>query len=492
MSFGKKYLYNGEAGISPIHMLILIVFFNSLSVQGQSAEEAIQKKAEPKRTLTLKDCLLIAAENNHRLKAAGYSVQISESKKKQAESANWPQLTLKAAYSLTDQDPVFAIPSFKMSLPQMNLGGMALSLPDFEVPRQDIKMMDRQNIHALLEMTFPLYTGGKIQALNEQALQGIEISRQDHRKTRLEIQYDVTRYYYSVLLSRKIYDIASSTLERLEMTLKLTESTYKNGSGKTTKLDYLKNKVIVDQVRSIVSEMKKNVSLSKEALAFTLGIKSDFDVPDEEIPFIKFRTELAAAESPVHNRNADLGKINAALLYYQAKVDEAYSGFMPKVGIAGTFAQNINSYKSGISNNTNAQMWMLSLGVEIPLFEGYRTSNEVSEARINLNKAEEEKKLLQDAISLQVKEARQRIETAEENVNNAMQAKLTATENRSLNERAFQQEMAEAKDLIEAQIMESIMEVQYLKSLYDHAEAEAYLDLLTGNELLSNEPMVEK
>ncbi|MGE5498254.1 MAG: TolC family protein, partial [Syntrophothermus sp.] len=208
--------------------------------------------------------------------------------------------------------------------------------------------------------------------------------------------------------------------------------------------------------------------------------------------FKKFHTELVSAESPLQTRNADLGKINAALLYYQAKVDEAYSGFMPKVGIAGTFAQNINSYKSGITNSTNAQMWMVSLGVEVPLFEGFRTSNEVSEARINLNKAEEEKKLLQDAIDLQIKEVRQRIKTSEENVDNTMQAKLTAAENRSLNERAFQQEMAEAKDLIEAQIMESIMEVQYLKSLYDHAEAEAYLNFLTGNEAYLNEPMVEK
>jgi outer membrane protein TolC len=307
----------------------------------------------------------------------------------------------------------------------------------------------------------------------------------------MEIQYDVVRYYYSALLSRKVYEIGNEALERLEATLKLIESMYQNGSGKVTKLDYLKNKVMVDQVRTIVTEMKKNVSLPMDALAFTLGTGYEFALPDEEIPFDQQKVELADLGHENYMNNPDLAKLNSVRELYQAKADEAYSGYLPKILLSGSVAQNINSYKSGISNKYNAQMWTISLGAEIPVFDGFRTANEVDEAKVLLRKTEEERSLLKDAIMLQVKEALKRIEVSEENVSNTRQASFSANESRTLFEKAFKQDMAEAKDLVEAQIMESLMAVQYQKALYDHIEAVAYLDFITGKARIPfTKPMV--
>jgi outer membrane protein TolC len=126
------------------------------------------------------------------------------------------------------------------------------------------------------------------------------------------------------------------------------------------------------------------------------------------------------------------------------------------------------------------------VGVEIPIFNGFRTSAEVDENEAELKKINEQKILLHDAIILQIKEIVDKIETTVETVNNAQQAKLTAEDNSSLTEKAFQQDMAEAKDLVEAQIMESLMDVQYQKALYDHIEAEASLDLIIGNIINQN------
>lgn len=461
-----------------IKTLLLVIIVNFTN--GFPQEINSKQKQEQVKIFSLNDCLKIALENNHKIKAQKQGILISEARKKQAESGYWPQVSAKAAYSFFDQDLIFSIPEFRMNIPQISMQGFSISLPPFNVPQQDIKLMDNHNVEGFLEMSLPIYTGGKIKALNQQAENGMEISRQDYRKSNLEIRYDITRYYYSALLTRKIYKIATEALERLEITLKLTQSAYENGSGKVTKLDYLKNKVVVDQVRTVVTEMKKNVTLSIDALAFTMSTTINFDIPDEELPFIQ---ENYSSEDSVNSGNPDLAKANAALFYYQAKIDEANSGYLPKIGLTGMFAQNINSYKSGITNKFNNQIWMLSLGAEIPIFNGFRTSNEVNEAKIQLLKTKEEKLLLQDAITLQIKEAVKRIEISAENVNNILQAKSTASEHRSLTERAFTQDMVEAKDLIEAQIMESLLEAQYQKALYDHIEAGAYLNLLTGKDL---------
>ena len=45
--------------------------------------------------------------------------------------------------------------------------------------------------------------------------------------------------------------------------------------------------------------------------------------------------------------------------------------------------------------------------------------------------------------------------------------------------------MVEAKDFIESQIIESFMNAQYQKALYDHIEAQAYLNFIVGKKLIT-------
>ena len=65
----------------------------------------------------------------------------------------------------------------------------------------------------------------------------------------------------------------------------------------------------------------------------------------------------------------------------------------------------------------------------------------------------------------------------------AREAFQAARENRELNVRAYQDELVETKDVLEAQLTESFMEAQFLKSLYDHAESQYHLDFVVGKEV---------
>jgi outer membrane protein len=466
-------------GVPCIALLIMIIGISNTFSQETSS--AISKKI-----FTLNDCIKIALENNHKIRSSKEGVNVANAQKKQAESGYWPQISGKAAYTVTNNDLLFILPSFKMSIPPISLLGYSLSLDNIEVPQENVKLMDNQNVHATIELTYPIYTGGKVQALNKEAENGIDIAKQETKKSSLEVIYDVKRIYYGALAAKKIYKIGSDALERLNVTLELTESVYKNGSGKTTRLDYLKNKVIVDAVKTIVNELKGNVKITRDALTFTLGTNDDFDLPDDELPFTVHSFNVDSLLSIAYGNNPDWMKVTSATSVYKSKIDEANSGYLPSVALIGSFDQNFNSYKYGIVNKNNSTIWTIGLGAEIPIFNGFRTSGEVEENEAQLKKITEQKFLLHDAIILQINGEVSKIENATENVNNALQAKLTADENSSLTERAFQQDMAEAKDLVEAQIMQSLMDVQYQKALYDHLEAEANLDLLIGNDINLN------
>ena len=465
-----------------IIILTSIVYFGTSTAQSINSDSI---KSSNIKSLTLDNCLKIALENNHKIKAAKYGVEVAKAQKKQAESAYYPQIDINAAASLNDQNPLFIMPAFKMNLPSLPIPGLDLNLGAIDVPQQNVKLMDNKNIHGTIELLYPLYTGGKIASLNDQARNGIEVANQDYLKNDLEVKYETTKYYYAVVLTKNLYEIGKEALGRMEGTLTITENMYKNGSGSTTKLDYLKNKIMVDQVRTIVTELKKNVKTAKDALIFSLGNEDQFEVQADSIPFDSLNFELNDIINSVYITNTDWRKVHSAMQIFKEKIDEAKSEYLPSFALFAKLDQNFNPYEYGIVNKDNSTMWTVGLGMSLSIFNGFRTDNEVNQAEFELKKLEEQKNLLHDGILFQIKDALNKIKIAKENVVNTCEAKNSAGENCSLNERAFNQDMVKAKDLIEAQIIESLMKAQYQKALYDHIEAQAYLNFIVGKKLIS-------
>ena len=62
-------------------------------------------------------------------------------------------------------------------------------------------------------------------------------------------------------------------------------------------------------------------------------------------------------------------------------------------------------------------------------------------------------------------------------------ALAAARENRRLNERAYQSQLVEVEDLVEAQVTESLMDALYLKVRYDHLVSRTELEITVGREL---------
>ncbi|MDZ7582117.1 MAG: hypothetical protein U5R30_16445 [Deltaproteobacteria bacterium] len=81
---------------------------------------------------------------------------------------------------------------------------------------------------------------------------------------------------------------------RMEATLNLTETMYKEGSGTVKKTDWLDNKVMVDSLRSMVAALEKNELMAQAALANSMGLPwHDSVTPtDREMPFAPFFGQL--------------------------------------------------------------------------------------------------------------------------------------------------------------------------------------------------------
>ena len=443
--------------------------------------------------LTLDECIEIALKNNRRRPASQLAVALAEAQHQQALSAYWPQVHAEATYNWMDHDPNFVFPASSIQTPAITgvvatpLGPLPVNVPaqSITVPQQNVKLMDRATLATSLNLTLPVYTGGLRSALVRQAERGIDIAKQEARRTDLELIYDVRRMYYGAVLARELHRLSQEALDRLGVTLELTERLYQAGSERVKKTDYLRNKTAVEALRSMTAALVGNVSLAKAALTNTMGLAWERSVEPVAgvIPFLPMAGDLGALVGDAYTFNPDWAKIEEALKVAEARVDAAFSGHLPKVALFGTLTHLDNSANTGLMTAENKSSWTVGVGVSLPLFDGFKTTNQVREARARLARLKEQQVLLREGLALQVKHALIQLQAAavQQEANGA--AVRASEENRDLNERAYQEELVETKDVIEAQLIESLIKAQYQKSLYDHIDAQARLDFVIGREL---------
>lgn len=457
------------------------------------------------RTLNLDQCLQEAMANSHRRPASKYAVMMAEAQHRQALAGYWPQIGAKGGYQRVDQSPNFLFPASSIQVPAQTLPlppGFGLAIVDpannvigslsafpaqsIQVPAQDVKLMDENSFMASVEATWLLYDGGMRKGYREQAKGLVDIMKQESRRTDLEIADSVKRLYFGSVLAAQLHQVGNDTLARMEATLNLTETMYKEGGGKVKKTDWLDNKVMVETLRSMVALLEKNELMAQAALANTMGLPWNSSVKpvDKETPYAPFIKPLDGLVSSAYQFNPDWAKVEAGIRAAEGAVRTANSEYYPKLAVTGELHKWWNDYEAGLSTERNKEGWTVGVGMEIPLFTGFSTRNKVAETKARVAKIKEEQFLLKEGIGLQIKDTFLALAAAEKAHQATLDAMSAAVENRDLNTRAYQNELVETEKVIRAQLMEALMSAQHYKARYDHIALQSQLNLVVGTEVL--------
>ena len=484
---------------------VAILFLGGVALQAEPSSSGASAQR-----LTLEQCLARARANNARMAVGRADLEMARAALGQALSAYWPTLSADVKATRLDEDPVFtfpgstyevpamtiAVPDMSVSVPGRQVGpvsvpsttvsvpGQSYAVPaqSFSVPEQEIKVMDRDTVVAGVYATLPLFTGGLRPALAQQARAGIASAEQQLRRTEADLVYDTTRFYYGAVLAAQLTATARDTLERMEATQELTERMYSTGSGKVKKTDFLRSRSMVEVIRGALAEVESRGQAARAALAMALGEggMAAVEPADAAIPFRPQPGDLAAAIAAAQAGSPDLSRAEAGRRAAAGKLQEARSGHWPKVALLGAATHLENGYDMGATDARNTDNWMIGVGATLPLFEGFRVSYQVREAAAGLQRMNYYRDLLADVIALQVKLAWSDLDRVIRQEQSARAGLAAATENRQLNVRAYQDELVETKDVIEAQLTEAVLQSQYYRVLFEHADARARLDQIAG------------
>jgi len=511
----------------PTQLLVLLLGLAGLPAilaaeqpQGRDPTNANSPAAAPEsKVLSLEECLDAALKNSHRRPASQFAVAMAEAQHRQALAGYWPQVNFEGGYQRLGKPLNFLFPASAMLIPAQSItvpSGMAMvtipagafgpgfppstvQLPvsypgqtintpaqNFPIPEQNIKVIDNDIVSGSIDLKWLLFDGGMRKGLREQSGGQLEMMRQEARQTDLEITDTVKRFYWGAVLAGQLHQLGEDTLSRMEVTLRLTESLYKEGSGKVTKADYLDNEVIVESVRAMVADLEKNEKMAQAALANTMGLPWNVSVKPsaEEIPFQPYTGNLEELVSTSYQFSPDWAKLEAGLQAAEGAVTTAKSEYYPKLALTGELYSWWNDgYKAGMATPQNRQGWTAGAGIEVPLFNGFLTQNKIRETRARVNQLKETQILLREGLGLQVKDLVLGLEAAQKADEATSRAMKSAQDNRDLNTRAYENGLVETDKVIRAQLVEALMSAQHYAARYQYAALLSQLALVVGTEV---------
>ncbi len=502
------------------------------SYAGAKASDAVLRKS-----MRLEQCIELALAESHAPKVGQASRLIAEAQHRQALAAYWPHLSMTGFSHLRSEAPTFEFPGLGVHTPEMQFttpemqfqypGGairtpasaiqvpagalyqgspgfvlpvdsqtvrvpaqtiqvpsQQLSVPSqyLEVPAQKFELADRTTYGVALEAKWLLADGGERRGRRRAALAGVEAARQEERAETIELISDVRRYYAGAVLARELVGVAEDVHERMVATLELTQTFYEGGSMQVTKMDYLRNKVVVDALQSGLEQLRGNYELACAALTHRMGLgwDSKIEPAEERLRYEELPHGTAELIGRSYQFNPDWQRLLAGLDAAGQGVKQARAGFAPKVAFLGKIHAIENGHEGGLATDENLNAWTVGVGVEMPVFRGFLTKNQVAEARARLEQLRHQQVLLEEGLAMRVKKSCIEIGVAQGRVAALGSAAETAAENRDLTDRAYRAGMAEADEIFRALIMDALSRAQGLKARYDAVRARIELDAAVG------------
>jgi outer membrane protein len=445
--------------------------------------------------LTLNDAVNIALKNNVQQRISLQAAAIAESQYQEALSARWPTINFQASVMRMDEDPTFVYP--QTNIPLGNLGATlgaalgpilppGLSVPtSIDVPKQKVKLMDRDTATAALQMMFPLYTGGKISSIINQAGLGKEIAQEEYRRTTLQVVRDVKRYYYALKLTQGLTSLAQGTVETLATTRDLTKVMYEGGSSSINKLDYLKTEMAVNYAKSLETEFAAKEKAATAALIHAMGVpwNTQIKIVDEDFPKSSEQPALDSLISQAQQFNADMGVIKLAVKVAQEQVNEAKSAYYPQVALTGNVRRIENAFEGGLVNEDNRNSWTIGVVMSMPILDFGKTSHRVNTKQLEQTKMAETQIMVEQGLAAQIKNLFIGFDAANQQVALSEKTLNFSRDYERLTSQAYQIGASKPEDMIQASIYNAVVEGSHLRAQHDSANHLAEIEYFIGTQL---------
>lgn len=396
------------------------------------------------QSLSLDKCKQLALINNNKIKGAEFDVKAATEERKSAFTEYFPKISA-SALAMKSTDYLLKLKTPEMNLPVYdgNPANIATATQYAYVPSTPINALDYLNT-ASIDITLPLYTGGRIRNGNKLAALGEEVSRGQKALTTIEVLVGTEELYWT-LMSLKEKEKTVYCYETMLDTLYRDVNNF-NKAGLVQRNDLLKVQLKQNEVQTNMLKLKNGIELTKRALCQHIGIAYDSTLVIESQPLIPQSLTFQPDAQNQATKRVEYSLLSKAVKAEELKQKMTLGEYLPQLAITGS-----GSVTDMMKETTHNAMALVTLSV--PISDWWGGSHKLKQQRMKIEKAKTELQENTEQMKLQITQAGNDLKETWFQIQIACKSVEQARENLKVTEDNYRSRTISISDLLEAQAM---------------------------------------
>lgn len=414
--------------------------------------------------LSLEEAVRLTLQYNTELQAALQERGIARGTTYEAYSEALPKVDLTVDYTRLDQ--VFTV----------------------DLGMQSFQVGDRDNYSYRVKVTQPLYRGGNMAIAQHAARLFSYLTDEKIRGTVENVVFNVANTYYDTVLAEHLIQVQEAALESARA--QLESVTARERQGIATEFDVLRARVEVSILEADLIEQKNRRDLARARLVKKIGVSQQSQV--ELVTDLSYQPGVPSFEQALRlafENRPDIWQATIGLDLQNQALRVAYSYYLPRLE---TYYWNrwAKPDPHEASKIRWGREWQVGLTLDWPLFDGLAREGRIvrekalrRQKKILLSEAEERAVLEVQSALLELKNAREFVESQKQNLTLARRAL-------QLVEAGYREEVNTEVEVLDARTAVTRVLGLYYGALHRHTIARVALQKAMG--LVGSKPGTKK
>lgn len=410
--------------------------------------------------LSLADSLVMAEKNNPAAKMAQEDKDVSRWNLEGARAGFGPTLT----YTHTASDTNESILS----------GSNLTYLTDLFHIQSSSTMPPTVEYDNKLQVSMPVYTGGKVESQVKQAKLDFQIADLEIVKTAQQLKLDTTNAYFAVLQAQDLVGVNQESVNKLQAHLNSVQTQY--DAGAVNKSEVLRSVVELGRSQQELIKAQNQYEITIVKLKKLLGLpRSSLVTLKDTLTAEPMELSLEECLQNARDHRPDFAQAKAQIHKAEAGTALAKSQNLPQVNLKGDTDWN-DSHFPGLKNGN----WGISIVASVNIFDSGLTKSMVKASEISTLKAQEKVTDLQDTILEEVNEAFLNLKEAEKRIAISQTVAQQAEEDYKIAGVRYEEGAGTNLDVIDAQQVLTKAKSDHVQALYDYNTDKAALRKAMG------------
>lgn len=332
------------------------------------------------------------------------------------------------------------------------------------------------NVNGTISISQLVFSGNYIVGL-----QAVKASQEMYSvltdKKAIDIKASVTEAYYTVLVLEKNREILENTLTTMEELLTSTQKLVEEKVMISTNASQLELSVL--QVQNGMAQIDAQVSMAKDLLKYQMGMNLSEEISIEgSIDNI----ELVADENVNPTQNIDYLVLESQLELNVLNLKNTKANYLPTLG--AFFSHQQVAQRNEFSFFDSEEKWypttIWGLQLSVPIFSSGQKVAQVSQAKIEVEKTQNQLEYAEQGLQLQINQAKTNFILAQNTLTLKQKSIDVAQQVFDDNQILYKEGVVSSIELTQSQSQLLQAQTEYTNALYELVKAKVALDKLAN------------